>query len=191
MLTAPVLQSGVEVAIPKTRSVNQLTEERMVVTIDQEQNVFLQDKPVNVNELPTLLKIPRGRRRRQAHHLSSRRRAGALRRLRLGHGCRQAVPASPTSASSPSRCRSEEDAIDTHLQFSRDDYPEGDKLGVNFAGSLLLHGVIALLIVGWASSFITAASTGAKAPRMPAPSRPPWSRRSLCRRPSARSTPAS
>lgn len=56
MLTAPVLQSGVEVAIPKTRSVNQLTEERMVVTIDRDQNVFLQDKPVNVNQLPTLLK---------------------------------------------------------------------------------------------------------------------------------------
>jgi biopolymer transport protein ExbD/biopolymer transport protein TolR len=56
MLTAPVLQSGVEVAIPKTRSVNQLTEERMVVTIDHEQNVYLQDKPVNVNELPALLK---------------------------------------------------------------------------------------------------------------------------------------
>ncbi len=57
MLTAPVLQSGVEVAIPKTRSVNQLTEERMVVTIDKNQNVFLQDKPVNVNELPARLKI--------------------------------------------------------------------------------------------------------------------------------------
>jgi biopolymer transport protein TolR len=56
MLTAPVLQSGVEVAIPKTRSVNQLTEERMVVTIDHEQNVYLQDKPVNVNQLPSLLK---------------------------------------------------------------------------------------------------------------------------------------
>jgi biopolymer transport protein TolR len=56
MLTAPVLQSGVDVAIPKTRSVNQLTEERMVVTIDKEQNVYLQDKPVNINELPSLLK---------------------------------------------------------------------------------------------------------------------------------------
>lgn len=56
MLTAPVLQSGVEVAIPKTRSVNQLTEERMVVTIDKDQNVFLQDKPVNVNDLPAKLK---------------------------------------------------------------------------------------------------------------------------------------
>lgn len=56
MLTAPVLQSGVIVAIPKTRSVNQLTEERMVVTIDKDQNVFLQDKPVNVNDLPNLLR---------------------------------------------------------------------------------------------------------------------------------------
>ncbi|MEI9980545.1 MAG: biopolymer transporter ExbD [Edaphobacter sp.] len=56
MLTAPVLQSGVEVAIPKTHTVNQLTEERMVVTIDRDQNVFLQDKPVNVHALPGLLK---------------------------------------------------------------------------------------------------------------------------------------
>ena len=56
MLTAPVLQSGVEVAIPKTRTVNQLTEERMVVTIDKDQNVFLQDKPINVNDLPDRLK---------------------------------------------------------------------------------------------------------------------------------------
>lgn len=56
MLTAPVLQSGVEVAIPKTRTVNQLTEERMVVTIDKDQNVFLQDKPINVNDLPARLK---------------------------------------------------------------------------------------------------------------------------------------
>jgi biopolymer transport protein ExbD/biopolymer transport protein TolR len=56
MLTAPVLQSGIDVAIPKTRTVNQVTDERMVVTIDRDQNVFLQDKPVNVNELPTRLR---------------------------------------------------------------------------------------------------------------------------------------
>lgn len=56
MLTAPVLQSGIDVAIPKTRTVNQVTEQRQVVTIDKEQNVFLQDKPVNVNELPAILK---------------------------------------------------------------------------------------------------------------------------------------
>ncbi len=56
MLTAPVLQSGVEVAVPKTKSVNQLTEERTVVTIDKEQRVYLQDKPVNVNELAARLR---------------------------------------------------------------------------------------------------------------------------------------
>ena len=56
MISAPVLQSGLEVAIPKTRSVNALSEERMVVTINKDQNVFLQDKPINVNDLPARLK---------------------------------------------------------------------------------------------------------------------------------------
>jgi biopolymer transport protein ExbD/biopolymer transport protein TolR len=55
MLTAPVLQSGVEVAVPQTRTVNQLTEEHTVITIDKDQNVFLQDKPVNIHALPALL----------------------------------------------------------------------------------------------------------------------------------------
>ncbi|QEE29143.1 biopolymer transporter ExbD [Terriglobus albidus] len=56
MLTAPVLQSGIDVAVPKTRSVNQVTEERQVVTINKDQIVFLQDKQVNINDLPTLLR---------------------------------------------------------------------------------------------------------------------------------------
>jgi biopolymer transport protein ExbD/biopolymer transport protein TolR len=55
MLTAPVLQSGIDVAIPHTRSVSTLTEERMVVTIDKSQNVYLQDKQVNIADLSTLL----------------------------------------------------------------------------------------------------------------------------------------
>ena len=55
MVTAPVLQSGVEVAVPQTRTVNQLTEQHRVVTVDNDQNVFLDDKPVNVHDLPALL----------------------------------------------------------------------------------------------------------------------------------------
>ncbi len=55
MVTAPVLQSGVEVAVPQTRTVNQLTEQHRVVTLDKEQNVFLDDKPVNVHDLPAIL----------------------------------------------------------------------------------------------------------------------------------------
>jgi biopolymer transport protein TolR len=55
MVTAPVLQSGVQVAVPQTRQVNQLTEEHLVVTIDKDQNVFLQDKPVNIHNLSSVL----------------------------------------------------------------------------------------------------------------------------------------
>ncbi len=55
MLTAPVLQSGIEVAVPQTRTVNRVTEEHEVVTIDREQNVFLQDKPIALHQLATLL----------------------------------------------------------------------------------------------------------------------------------------
>ncbi len=59
MLTAPVLQSGIDVAIPHTRSTATLTEERMVVTIDKDSNVYLQangaDKQINLADLPGLL----------------------------------------------------------------------------------------------------------------------------------------
>lgn len=55
MITAPVLQSGIEVNVPKTRTVKQITEQRRVLTIDRDQRVFLDDKPVNIHDLPALL----------------------------------------------------------------------------------------------------------------------------------------
>jgi biopolymer transport protein ExbD/biopolymer transport protein TolR len=63
MLTAPVLQSGITVAVPHTRTVTQLTEQRTVVTIDRNQNVFLQqsgrnggnDTPINLPDLTSAL----------------------------------------------------------------------------------------------------------------------------------------
>lgn len=51
MVTAPVLQSGIEVSVPKTRSVKEITEERLVITIDKEQKVYLGSDPVNINEI--------------------------------------------------------------------------------------------------------------------------------------------
>ena len=60
MITAPVLQSGIEVAVPKTRTVKEITEQRVVVTIDRDQQVFLGDKPVNVHELPQKLRAAMG-----------------------------------------------------------------------------------------------------------------------------------
>jgi biopolymer transport protein ExbD/biopolymer transport protein TolR len=64
MLTAPVLESGISVAVPHTRSVNQLTQSRTVVTIDRKQTVFLQDQsrnggkdtPINLAELTAQLR---------------------------------------------------------------------------------------------------------------------------------------
>jgi biopolymer transport protein TolR len=55
MITEPVLQSGIEVNVPKTRTVKQITEQREVVTIDRDQNVFLNDQPINVHDLPAKL----------------------------------------------------------------------------------------------------------------------------------------
>jgi biopolymer transport protein TolR len=51
MVTAPVLQSGIDVAVPRTRTVKEVTEERMVITIDKGQRVFLGNDPVNINEI--------------------------------------------------------------------------------------------------------------------------------------------
>jgi protein TonB len=62
-------------------------------------------------------------------------------------------PASPTSASSPVPFNSEEGAIATHPQFSRAGHSNGDNLGGNFVGSLVLHGLVAAAILGWAFIF--------------------------------------
>jgi biopolymer transport protein ExbD/biopolymer transport protein TolR len=51
MVTAPILQSGIEVEVPKTRTVKEITEERLVITIDKDQRVFLGNDPININEI--------------------------------------------------------------------------------------------------------------------------------------------
>ncbi len=56
MLTAPILQSGIEVAVPKTKTVKEITEERVVISIDKSQRVFLGNDPVNINEIAAKLR---------------------------------------------------------------------------------------------------------------------------------------
>jgi len=56
MLTAPVLQSGIEVSVPKTKTVKQITDERVVVTITSNQNIYLGNESVNINLLPQKLR---------------------------------------------------------------------------------------------------------------------------------------
>jgi len=56
MVTAPVLQSGIDVNVPKTRTVKEITEERLVITIDKSQRVFLGNVPININEIGSKLR---------------------------------------------------------------------------------------------------------------------------------------
>jgi biopolymer transport protein TolR len=56
MVTAPVLQSGIEVNVPETKTVREISEEKLVVSIDKKQLVYLQSEVVNVNELGAKIK---------------------------------------------------------------------------------------------------------------------------------------
>src|SRR3982074_564944 len=56
MVTAPVLQSGIDVSVPKTRTVKQITEEWLVITINKDQRVFLGNDTININEIGSKLR---------------------------------------------------------------------------------------------------------------------------------------
>jgi biopolymer transport protein TolR len=51
MITAPILQSGIELDVPKTHSVKEITEQKVVVSIDKRQLIYLGNDPVNVHDL--------------------------------------------------------------------------------------------------------------------------------------------
>ncbi len=51
MLTAPLLESGIEVELPKTRTVKVVSEEKVVVTIDKRQTIYVGNNPVNIHRL--------------------------------------------------------------------------------------------------------------------------------------------
>lgn len=56
MITAPILQSGIEVQLPKTKTVKAIVEERLVLTIDRGQRLYLGNELVNINALGELLR---------------------------------------------------------------------------------------------------------------------------------------
>ena len=51
MITAPILQSGIDVNLPKTQTVKEISEERLVVTVDRAQLIYLGNEPVNIHDL--------------------------------------------------------------------------------------------------------------------------------------------
>ena len=89
MVTAPVLQSGIEVEVPHTKTVKEITEERLVITIDRQQKVFLNNDAININQIGARIRQkirdPAG-----AIGLHSRRPGCSLRRLRHRDGRREA-----------------------------------------------------------------------------------------------------
>jgi biopolymer transport protein TolR len=51
MITAPILQSGIEVDVPQTKTVKEISESRVVVSIDHAQRIYVGDDAVNIHEL--------------------------------------------------------------------------------------------------------------------------------------------
>ena len=71
MVTAPILQSGIEVSVPHTRTVKEITEERLVISIDKSQKVYLGNDPININQIAAQLKQRIRDPRHQAIYLRS------------------------------------------------------------------------------------------------------------------------
>jgi biopolymer transport protein TolR len=55
MLTAPMFQSDIEVDLPKTRTVKIVSEEKVVVTVDNKQGIYVGNDPVNIHRLGVMV----------------------------------------------------------------------------------------------------------------------------------------
>jgi len=56
MIPAPILQSGIELDVPKTKTVKEVNEQKVVVSIDKKQLIYLGNEAVNVHDLGTKAK---------------------------------------------------------------------------------------------------------------------------------------
>jgi biopolymer transport protein TolR len=56
MITAPILQSGIDLDVPKTKTVREVTEQKVVVSIDKKQLIYLGNEAVNAHDLGTKAK---------------------------------------------------------------------------------------------------------------------------------------
>ncbi len=66
MITAPILQSGIEVELPKTKTVKEIGEDRLVITIDRAQRIYLGNEPVKLRDLGPILRAKMGPDDKQA-----------------------------------------------------------------------------------------------------------------------------
>ncbi|HLW53620.1 MAG TPA: biopolymer transporter ExbD [Candidatus Angelobacter sp.] len=56
MLTAPILQSGIEVNVPKTKVVKAISEERVIINITKNQEVYVDNDHVRLDEIGDVLR---------------------------------------------------------------------------------------------------------------------------------------
>src|SRR5207245_11443564 len=56
MIPAPILQSGIEVDLPKTKTVKEIAEDRLVITIDRGQRVYLGNEPANIHKVSDVVR---------------------------------------------------------------------------------------------------------------------------------------
>ena len=66
MITAPILESGIEVDLPQTKTVRSIETQRLIVTIDKKQTVYIGNKPVNINQLAKVLLESKGTNKESA-----------------------------------------------------------------------------------------------------------------------------
>ena len=56
MITAPIQQSGIEIDVPKTKTMKDVNQDRIVVSIDKSQRVYLGNDPINIHQLGPKIK---------------------------------------------------------------------------------------------------------------------------------------
>jgi biopolymer transport protein ExbD len=61
MLTAHVMEFGIEVDVPKVKAVKDTARELPVVSITKDGNLYLNENPVNINDLPKAIQQRFGR----------------------------------------------------------------------------------------------------------------------------------
>ncbi len=66
MITAPILQSGIDVDLPKTKTVKEISQDRLVITIDRTQRVYLGNEPVNIHKIGQMVRARIRNTRRDA-----------------------------------------------------------------------------------------------------------------------------
>ena len=71
MLTAPILQSGIELDVPQTRTVKEISQEKLVISIDRGQRLFLGSDPINIHDLGPTLRSKMGGKTGQSVFLRS------------------------------------------------------------------------------------------------------------------------